>query len=168
MTMLVDFTGKVLQTKIRHTTSTHSDVSVTRRFTYDHAGRLERTFHRVNINNGEELLLSANVYNILGQLLKKNLHGKQYVADPLVGQPGTTYADVIDTDEYNGENAFIAKTSVRFGPGFHATSGSTFVARIGLSQQHAENMMFVTTNFAQSIDYEYTIRGWLSTINNVE
>ncbi|HEU5292147.1 MAG TPA: LamG-like jellyroll fold domain-containing protein [Cyclobacteriaceae bacterium] len=45
-----------------------------KRFEYDHAGRLLKTYHRVNDNT--ELLLSENEYNELGQLVTKKLHSQ--------------------------------------------------------------------------------------------
>src|SRR5690606_12894701 len=43
-------------------------------FNYDHAGRLLETWH--TINNGGPVLLAANEYNELGELVKKHLHGE--------------------------------------------------------------------------------------------
>ncbi len=46
--------------------------SITRRFEYDHAGRLMKTWHQVDAQ--AEILLSSNTYNELGQLVDKKLH----------------------------------------------------------------------------------------------
>lgn len=45
---------------------------IARRQTYDHAGRLLQTWHR--LNSGPEILLVKNEYNELGQLVDKKLH----------------------------------------------------------------------------------------------
>jgi RHS repeat-associated protein len=89
---------RLRETKTTHTTSTTSHTS-SRRFEYDHVGRLLKTFHKFNTE--PEILLTENVYNELGQLVTKNLHSRN--------------------------------------------SGSSF---------------------AQSIDYRYSIRGWLEKIND--
>jgi RHS repeat-associated protein len=46
--------------------------TITRRFEYDHAGRLLKTYHQ--LNSDAEILLSQNAYNELGQLVDKGLH----------------------------------------------------------------------------------------------
>lgn len=46
--------------------------TIARRMEYDHAGRLLRTWHR--IDNQPEILLALNEYNELGQLVDKKLH----------------------------------------------------------------------------------------------
>lgn len=51
-----------------------SSNAITRHFDYDHAGRLLKTFHR--INNDNEVLLAKNDYNELGQLVAKELHSR--------------------------------------------------------------------------------------------
>ncbi|HEY9008866.1 MAG TPA: hypothetical protein VIM75_22175, partial [Ohtaekwangia sp.] len=48
--------------------------SITRTFTYDHAGRLLKTWHQVN--NGDNIVLAENTYNELGQLVTKKLHSE--------------------------------------------------------------------------------------------
>jgi RHS repeat-associated protein len=45
---------------------------ITRRFEYDHAGRLTHTWHQ--IGSQQQILLSKNEYNELGQLIDKKLH----------------------------------------------------------------------------------------------
>lgn len=82
----------------RSSFGTMAQDSINRRMVYDHAGRLLRTFHR--INDDDEVLLTQNVYNELGELVTKELHSRN------------------DTD------------------------------------------------FAQQVDYRYTIRGWLNSIND--
>lgn len=46
--------------------------SFTKRFLYDHAGRLLNTWH--SLNGADEILLSRNTYNEIGQLIDKKLH----------------------------------------------------------------------------------------------
>ncbi len=46
--------------------------SIARTFTYDHTGRLLKTFH--SINGATPVLLAQNEYNELGQLIDKKLH----------------------------------------------------------------------------------------------
>lgn len=49
--------------------------TITRRYEYDHAGRLLKTFH--TLDEGAEMQLSSLVYNELGQVIKKNIHVEQ-------------------------------------------------------------------------------------------
>jgi len=69
-----------IRTSFSGTTNT-----VTRRFTYDHAGRLLRTYHK--LNSGAEVILSENEYNELGQLIDKKLYSTDN---------GTTYKQSTD------------------------------------------------------------------------
>jgi RHS repeat-associated protein len=56
---------------IRTSFSTNSR-STARRFDYDHAGRLLKTYH--SLDEAQELVLTQNEYNELGQLVDKKLH----------------------------------------------------------------------------------------------
>jgi RHS repeat-associated protein len=49
-----------------------NSTTITRRFEYDHAGRLLKTYHQ--LNSDAEILLSQSEYNELGQLVDKGLH----------------------------------------------------------------------------------------------
>ncbi len=51
-----------------------AQVSVLKRFTYDHTGRILKTFHQINSN--KEVLLSSLKYNEIGQIVEKNLHSE--------------------------------------------------------------------------------------------
>ncbi|MBX7151962.1 fibronectin type III domain-containing protein [bacterium] len=66
-----DFPGKVLKTKTIHQT-TATTVTVKKRFDYDHAGRLLKTYQQNNSDS--EILLAQNQYNQLGTLIEKDLH----------------------------------------------------------------------------------------------
>ena len=72
-----DFAGRVLRTRQTHRRGTNSfeDLVVNQSFTYDHASRLLNTYHR--INNQDSVLLTANRYNEIGELVEKNLHSPQ-------------------------------------------------------------------------------------------
>jgi RHS repeat-associated protein len=74
--------------------------SIRRHFSYDHAGRLDSTWH--SLDNGPLVLLSKLEYNELGQLVDKKLHSTN------------------------------------------------------------------STDFRQSIDYRYNIRGWLTSMNGAD
>jgi len=69
---LYDFTGRALTTKTTHHTSAPNDQIVARNFDYDHIGRLLRTWH--SVNNATPVLLTANDYNEIGQLVTKKLY----------------------------------------------------------------------------------------------
>ncbi|HMG93712.1 MAG TPA: hypothetical protein VK589_26825, partial [Chryseolinea sp.] len=64
---------KLTETKTTHTTSTTS-YTTNRRFEYDHAGRLWKTWHKFHTE--PEILLSENKYNQLGELMNKNIHSR--------------------------------------------------------------------------------------------
>lgn len=72
---LIDVSMYATASEIRNVRSSFGLSSaevITRRFDYDHAGRLLKTFHKIGTN--QEVLLSENKYNELGQLIDKNLH----------------------------------------------------------------------------------------------
>jgi len=57
-----------------------SPKTVTRRFDYDHAGRLTKTWHK--LNTGAQILLAQNEYNELGQLVNKRLDSSDAISTP--------------------------------------------------------------------------------------
>jgi|GEM_PF-1019812 len=134
--------------------------TITRRFNYDHAGRLTKTWYK--LDNQPEILLSANEYNELGQLVAKKVHA---VAEPLAGQQQVTYSDnTITASQYNGEKALVAGTSVTLSPGFIVPAGKTFTARTANTWNGSNNNPSHGA-FQQVIDYRYNIRGWLTKMN---
>jgi RHS repeat-associated protein len=60
-----------LKTKTVHQTSAGT-VTVRKRFEYDHAGRLVKTYQQNNLDS--EIMLAQNTYNELGTLVEKKLH----------------------------------------------------------------------------------------------
>lgn len=141
----------------------------TERYVYDHVGRLTQIWHRTNTE--DEILLMKQDFNELGQLLTKRLHKTDdtdytpVTTDPLVGQAGVIYGDNLTFSIYQGAPAAVATKLISLKPGFRVPSGSSFVARIGYSETDAAAHN-EATNFAQTIDYRYNIRGWISRINN--
>jgi hypothetical protein len=135
-TSVYDFAGKILRTKTFYSIPghpQHAQTSILQRYSYDHGERLRKTYHR--LNSSDEVLLSENEYNELGQLVTKKLHkiwqsGTYVTADPLVGQPGVVYGDVIEAPPYNNETAFIAKTRIKLKRGFSIPVGQPFRGRI--------------------------------------
>src|SRR5690606_10126123 len=71
-TNLVDFPGKITETITVHNENTAKEQTVARKFDYDHAGRLLKTWH--SVNGGDRVLLAKNDYNELGQAVGKHLH----------------------------------------------------------------------------------------------
>lgn len=90
--------GSLVNVRTSFSNTTQSE---TRRFNYDHAGRLLKTYH--SLNGSPEVILASSEYNELGQLVDKKLHSED-----------------------------------------------------GGSQ------------FRQSMDYRYNVRGWLTSINNAQ
>jgi len=68
-----DFSSRVVKSKILHA-SAYDTVAVRKRFAYDHAGRLARAYQRNNDDN--EMLVVAENYNALGNLIEMNLHSE--------------------------------------------------------------------------------------------
>jgi RHS repeat-associated protein len=163
MTNVVDFVGKVLKTKTTHSTSTHNDLSVTRRFHYDHAGRLLETYHQ--INSDPEIVITQNTYNELGQLVKKNLHCTN-CSDPAVNQASTVPGGIITRSAYNSnEKMLLATQSVYLEHGYYVPNGSTLDAKVVNATASIPNGGSGGT-YMQSVDYRYNIRGWLQSMNN--
>ncbi|MEJ1239602.1 DUF6695 family protein [Chryseolinea sp. T2] len=69
---VIDFSGKVLESKTTHTTSIPTSRVVVRNMEYDNAGRLIRLWHKLDTES--PVLVSKNDYNELGQLTDKKLH----------------------------------------------------------------------------------------------
>lgn len=68
------FTGNITQTQQHHAKlASSSPIVIANRFSYDNGQRLTHVYHQ--IDSQPEVLLVQNVYNELGQLKEKNLHG---------------------------------------------------------------------------------------------
>ena len=167
-TVIYDF-ARALRSKSTHYSSASVSVTTTQRQVYDHAGRLLRTYH--SINGAQEKVLAAYRYNELGQLIEKNLHCQNCREDVAQGaaQPASAYGDVVTKTSYTtSENHLVAKQTIYLEPGYITPDGSTLVAEIGLSQADYDAQFTTASNFLQSIDYRYNVRGWLSSINNAQ
>ncbi|HTH56911.1 MAG TPA: DUF6443 domain-containing protein [Cyclobacteriaceae bacterium] len=161
VTSVLDFTGKVMKTKTTHKTTIHSDQIIAYRYTYDQTGRKIKTYLSLN-NEPNEMLLSQNNYNAVGQLIEKNLH---LLYDAQDGLNGTLAADNMVLTQYKGESNVIARNSILLEPNysFAATGSASYRAGItSVTQAQAET----NGRYFQSVDYRYNIRGWLSSMNN--
>ncbi|MDN5217502.1 fibronectin type III domain-containing protein [Fulvivirgaceae bacterium BMA12] len=80
-----DFSGRVLRTIQTHSRGkgNFEDLVVNQSFSYDHASRLLNTYHR--IGSQDSVLLTANSYNEIGELVEKNLHATD-MASPVYKQ----------------------------------------------------------------------------------
>ena len=78
VTNYFDFIGQIIKNSSYHDSGSDSKL-VTRRFEYDHAGRLLSTYHKMN--NGTEILIASNSYNDRGELISKDLHGGEQSLD---------------------------------------------------------------------------------------
>lgn len=74
VTSKVDFVGKVLETKATYSKNSVISATIRKRYEYDHAGRLLKTYYQ--LNSEPEILLSANLYNELGQPVTKGIHAE--------------------------------------------------------------------------------------------
>lgn len=73
LTSKFDFAGRVLETKTTHTNGANN-FTTKRRFEYDHASRLMKTWH--TFHTQPEVLLTQNEYNEIGQLVTKQIHSR--------------------------------------------------------------------------------------------
>lgn len=69
-----DFIGQINRTISSHNNG-DSTFTTYRSFVYDHAGRLQQTWHK--LNDADSILIAENHYNELGELIQKNLHTSQ-------------------------------------------------------------------------------------------
>ncbi|WP_244905572.1 DUF6443 domain-containing protein, partial [Dokdonia pacifica] len=70
---LLDFTGKVLETRTTHQKSGHQEIVTKDFFSYDHQNRL--ITHMQQIDNEPVQLIASNTYDELGQLESKRVGG---------------------------------------------------------------------------------------------
>ncbi len=70
-----NFIGELLRSYHHHDNGSQTH-TIEKRFTYDHAGRLLKTYQ--DIDDQGEVILSELSYNALGQLTEKDLHGLPY------------------------------------------------------------------------------------------
>jgi RHS repeat-associated protein len=100
-TIRYDFSGKVLETRLRHrATGTTTQTSiVNKQMEYDHAGRLKRLYNQ--IDGQAKVLMAQNEYNEIGQLVKKNIHS--------LDEGGTFMQNVDYTYNIRGWLTFINK-----------------------------------------------------------
>lgn len=145
-TMVPDFTGKTIRTKSIQaaggTTTVYSE------FTYDHVGRVKTVDEKYN--TASFIRIAAYEYNELGQLVDKKLH----LANPNQSLPANLVLDQNNSVANGSTSSVKATNSITIADGFVAAQGSVFSAGIA------------SNNYLQSVDYRYTIRGQLSSINN--
>ncbi len=67
----LDFTGKILEIKSSHFKNGNTPIVTVERFSYDHSGRM--LTQKQQINDQEEELISANMYDELGALINKKV-----------------------------------------------------------------------------------------------
>ena len=73
VTKILSFDGKPLQDYHTHTSRFYTTAVVTKRtYTYDHVDRLMKETHKIGAQ--EEVTITDNTYNEVGQLLNKKLH----------------------------------------------------------------------------------------------
>ncbi|NMM49493.1 DUF6443 domain-containing protein [Marinigracilibium pacificum] len=72
---IFSYAGHLLKTYTEHNMNANQ-IGIVQRFDYDHAGRVLQAYHQVHQNGNwqEEVILSANEYNALGQVIEKNIH----------------------------------------------------------------------------------------------
>ena len=144
-TIVPDFTGKTMETKVVKY-SASSATTVLSDYTYDHSNRV--TAIDQQYNGAPSIRIASYGYNEIGQVIKKNL---QLLSSASI--PATVSLDGTKSVAAGGQLVVIATDSVDLNPGFEVAEGGAFSASI-------------TTNYLQSVDYRYNIRGALLSINN--
>lgn len=88
-----NFIGELLRTQVEHSDGSNTH-TIDQRFTYDHAGRLLKTYQ--SIDGQDEIILSSQSYNALGQLTEKDLHGIPYSGDAVPPGWNQKYLQSVD------------------------------------------------------------------------
>lgn len=70
MSTAYNFVGQPIKAEYVHEGT--ETVTITKRYDYDHTGRLLKVYHKINDN--PEVLMSSLKYNELGEVVEKNLH----------------------------------------------------------------------------------------------
>ncbi|MFZ5971725.1 MAG: DUF6443 domain-containing protein, partial [Bacteroidota bacterium] len=163
-TNVYDFKGQLLRSLKIHTGTGGATVTISNRYTYDHAGRLVRLYQRNN-NDAEQVVAAYN-YNELGQLIEKNIHCTSCVEDTgTAGQTNVAYGEVVTRSAYSAsETKLIGGSMVQLLPGYSTPAGANVNMRIATPS--ADFSVPSGGTFLQSVDYRYNIRGWLTHINN--
>ena len=142
-TIVPDFSGVSQVIKVSKQTGASVTTTVLTTLGYDHMYRLNTVSQQYN-NSGITTQVAAYAYNEIGQIISKNLG--------LLS--GTTIPSTLNLNTtYSGTNAVVASSSITMSQNFSVPSGSTFSASIA-------------TNYLQTVDYRYNIRGQLLNINN--
>jgi RHS repeat-associated protein len=160
---LPDFSGKTLRTLTTYTGMSVPVSTILRRFDYDHAGRLMKTYHQ--INSQPEVVLSANEYNELGQVVDKSIHS---VA-------GSAYLQSVDY-RYNIRGAALQMNSTagdagdpnpdyfRMELGYNNTFGSLNSARFDGAISGIKWKQDLSTK-ERGYGFNYNNHGWLTAAN---
>ncbi|MEP0262315.1 RHS repeat-associated core domain-containing protein, partial [Dokdonia sp.] len=88
---LLDFTGKVVESRATHQKGSHKGVVTIDYFTYDHQNRL--ITHMQQIDDEPVQLITSNIYDELGQLESKHVGGQLFESG---------YTDLVGVEEING------------------------------------------------------------------
>ncbi|MEO8886663.1 MAG: DUF6443 domain-containing protein [Mucilaginibacter sp.] len=146
-TNVPDFTGKPTITKVTKVSIGPATNTILSAITYDsHNAKVKYIDQTYNAQTA--IRVATYQYNEPGQLIKKDL-GLVNTASIPATVTLTTGNSVASGQTSN----IMASKSILITPDFVAASGSTFTAKIA-------------TNYLQDIDYRYTIRGQVQTINN--
>jgi RHS repeat-associated protein len=160
---LPDFSGKTLRALTTYTGMSVPVSTILRRFDYDHAGRVMKTYHQ--INSQPEVVLSANEYNELGQVVDKSIHS---VA-------GSAYLQSIDY-RYNIRGAALQMNSTagdagdpnpdyfRMELGYNNTFGALNMARHDGAISGIKWKQDLSTK-ERGYGFNYNNQGWLTAAN---
>ncbi len=159
---LLDFTGKVLETRMTHQKSGHKEIVTKDFFSYDHQNRL--VTHMQRIDDEPIQLIASNTYDDLGQLESKHVGGQLFesgytdLVNVSVSDDGyyITKTDPTNSNSYNAGLATIGKLQGDGGLSFNVESiGREF--RIGLNDINASAVGTADVNYFflfQTVPYQ--------------
>jgi RHS repeat-associated protein len=160
---LPDFSGKTLRALTTYLGMAIPVSTILRRFDYDHMGRVLKTYHQ--INNQPEVVLSANEYNELGQVVDKSIHS-------VAGSP---YLQSVDY-RYNIRGASLQMNSTagdagdpapdyfRMEMGYENTFGALNSARYDGAVSGMKWKQDLSTK-EKGYGFNYDNQGWLTAAN---
>ncbi|MFC4636474.1 DUF6443 domain-containing protein [Dokdonia ponticola] len=163
---LLDFTGKVLESRTTHQKSGHQEVVTKDYFTYDHQNRL--ITHMQQIDNEPVQLIASNSYDELGQLESKRVGGQLFesgytdLVNVTVSNDGHLITKADPSDSYNAGLATIGKLEDNGGISFTIeTIGSEL--RVGLNNINTDpsaggmNYYYLFTTSSNANGYLYRV-----------
>lgn len=134
---VLNFAGEVEQERVLYRKPSETDLMLTKRFAYDHVGRLLQT--SLQVNKGSIEPIAGYEYDEVGRMIQKNLNH--------AGIENITRNSAISDQEVD-----LARRFILLNAGTYTSQDGVYLAQ-------------VSPDALQKIDYEYNIRGQIRSIN---